>query len=112
MSDERLFEITSEISKTDDPLWIMVYVTSLSVSEICMFLKLVGNSKYCNLNIYESIFAFSYDYVKSRGVMIRTPLANVIDRKIDGEGNDIYTNSYFQSWADDKLTSDGSRIKR
>ena len=74
MDESRLMEITSEIVKGNGPLWTIGYLISLSDHEIYSFLKCVLSSKYRKLELYESIFAFSYYYLKERNVEVDVDL--------------------------------------
>ncbi len=74
MDEKRLIEITSDIVDGNGPLWTIGYLISLSNDEIYSFLKCVLNSKYCNMELYDSIFAFSYYYLKERNINISCDL--------------------------------------
>ena len=74
MDEIRLMEITSEIVKGNGPLWTIGYLVSLKEYEIYSFLKCVLTSKYRELELYESIYAFSYYYLKERNVDVNVDL--------------------------------------
>lgn len=84
MGEERLIEITSEISKSEGPLWTMGYVTSLHTSEIYLLFKYVGSSKYNGLNVCDALFAFANDYLRSKGLLTES---SYVDMFLDDEKN-------------------------
>lgn len=70
MGEERLIEITTEISRETDTLWIMAYVASLSPSDIHLFCNYLKNPKYKGMNICSAIIQFSNDYLASKKIAL------------------------------------------
>ena len=66
MGERRLMEITSAISNIDNPVSAMLYITSLSDSDIYLLLRCVGGSKYKKMNFGEGLISFSKNYVDSK----------------------------------------------
>ena len=66
MGEKRLIEITSTINMLDGPFLILTYLMSLSSSDMYLFLKYVRESKYSDLNFYDSVKLFSREYLKEK----------------------------------------------
>jgi len=65
MSYERLQEITQKIVELGDPLAVCAYLTTLSNSDIHLFLNYIKNAKYREMNLYTAVLSFSHDYLRS-----------------------------------------------
>ena len=61
MSQDRLLEIASTVSVLDGPNILFGYLTSLSESDMYLFLKYVKSSKYGDRNFYDGVKLFSKD---------------------------------------------------
>lgn len=96
MGEERLIEITTEISKQTDTLWIMAYVASLSPSDIHLFCNYLKSPKYKEMNICSAIIQFSNDYLASKKEKVKADKAYVSGQVEVMEQS--YTNvTYLQS---------------
>lgn len=103
MNEKRLLEITSTVSMLDGPLVILGYLSSLSQSDMYLFLKYVRGSKYKDINFYDAVKLFSQDYLEGREVVEKN---SVIEEMGYTEGNyeDYFSNSgfsqdYFNNYA-------------
>lgn len=67
MNEKRLLEIASAVSMLNGPLVILGYLSSLSESDMYLFLNYVKSSKYGNKNFYEAVRLFSKDYLNEKG---------------------------------------------
>lgn len=68
MSEKRLIEIASTISMLNGQLVILGYLSSLSESDMYLFLKYVKSSKYGDRSFYDGVKLFSKDYLESSGL--------------------------------------------
>ena len=68
MSEDRLIEITSNVSVMNGPLVILGYLSSLSESDMYLFLKYVKASKYREKNFYDAVKLFSSDYLLEKEI--------------------------------------------
>lgn len=66
MNEKRLLEIASAVSIMNGPLVILGYLSSLSESDMYLFLKYVKASKYGDKNFYEAVKLFSKDYLAEK----------------------------------------------
>ena len=71
MGERRLIEISRIICNLDDNITPMDYLTTLKESEIYLFLKYVGSSKYNGMELQKAIVEFSKDYLTSKNVTIK-----------------------------------------
>ena len=67
MGKERLREIALDILDLGDPLSVSVYISTMSESDIRLFLNYVRSEKYKDKDLYSACLAFSYDYLCSIG---------------------------------------------
>ena len=70
MGERRLIEITSKICRIGSPVEVMAYLATLNESDIYLFLKYANSSKYKELDLSRSLLAFSYDYLKNKGIYV------------------------------------------
>ena len=85
MSEKRLIEITTEICKSKDPLWLMGYIASLNSSDIYLLLRYVSGSKYKEMNLYDALSQFSSSYLKSKDIVLETEEVSFKEGQTDGE---------------------------
>ena len=98
MGEERLIEITTEICRTDDPIWTMNYVASLGASDIYLLFKYVNSSKYSGCNVYDALYNFSCDYLASKDIIVTVNHVDFLSNIFSD--NDVSSNSqstYFAS---------------
>lgn len=84
MGERRLIEITTEICKANEPLWIIGYVSSLTPSDLYLLFKYLQSSTYSGLNVYTALYNFSCDYLKSKGIVLEE---SNIDLSFNGFSN-------------------------
>lgn len=70
MGERRLIEITSEVCRLKSALDTMSYISTFNESDIYLLLKYAGSSRYRGLGLGEAIFAFSRDYLASKGIVV------------------------------------------
>jgi len=70
MGERRLIEITTVMCNLEEKITPMEYLTTLKESEIYLFLKYVGSSKYDGMELSKAIIEFSKDYLKSKNIII------------------------------------------
>lgn len=97
MGEERLIEITSEICKTNDPLWTMNYVASLGESDIYLLFKYISSSTYAGLNVYDALYNFSYDYLTSKDIVVSVDNAKFPSYGFSNNGTSDYSQSTYFS---------------
>ena len=96
MGEKRLIEITTEICRTDDPIWVMYYVASLGESDINLLFKYIKSSKYSGCNVYDSLYKFSCDYLLSKGVIVTAKHADFLTNSFsDSETSLEAQSTYF-----------------
>lgn len=115
INEERLIEITSEICKTKDPLWITGYILSLNENDISLLMNIVSGSKYSGMTLYEALFNFSNEYLKSKGVEVKSQSANfVVDPFLQDKDAVTICSTYFDNMLkdDNSMQKDGRRHRR
>ena len=90
MSESRLIEITSEICKFDEPLWVMGYVMSLNESDIYLLFRNFVSSSYKDMNIYDALVSFSRKYLIKKGIQIESPVLEVVNEQKNNDDGMSY----------------------
>lgn len=81
MREERLIEITSTINELDGAMQVMTYLSTLSDSEIYLFLSCIRGSKFKDLNTYEGIIRFSKNYIKNKEASLDMEFLDNFERR-------------------------------
>jgi len=110
MNEQRLLEIASTISTLNGPLVILGYLSSLSESDMYLFLKYVKASKYRNENFYEAVRLFSRDYIEEKMMTESSNDALEFGYK-EGNYEDYFINSGFSKDYFDNYMAKSDAVK-
>ena len=102
MSEKRLIEIASTISMLNGQLVILGYLSSLSESDMYLFIKCVKGSKYGNENFYEAVKSFSNDLLEKKEIIVSNDCALKFGYK-EGNYEDYFSNSSFSKYYFDEM---------